>query len=180
MNYYKVIFCNEYSKSNSKFGLIRVNKKIDEYQLEDCKPFPDKLIDNLLFLFDGEIDDELADNQMMIYPWRLISEKLYKILKPYNINKDILFYPIEIVKNSELHKYYIMHFNKKLDVIDRYNSKMHNLGIPMRPKVFTEKLDGIHLFNYMEEVGDSFCVSDLLKEEMEKQGITGCHYQKIS
>ena len=156
MNYFDVIYCNEYAKENGKYGIIDVKENVDEYQLKDCKPFPYDMINNITFIFEGKKDDILADFQMPYFPWRLISTKLYGVLEPFDYNNDILFYPVKIRKDNELHEYYIMHFINKIDVIDKTRTVIDDLGIALKPKVIVEKLVGIHLFNYKEKNQNSF------------------------
>ena len=172
MKYYKVHFSNEYGKKKGKYGIVKINEKINEYLLEDGISFPLDLFNNLTFYFEGDDTKSLADFQMTYFPWRVISEKFYKILKKYNNDESIYFYPITIGKNA----YFIFHFNLLSDVLDEKQT-IYSGDFIKTPVLNKLKIDK-HIFNYREIVQTgTFCISEMVKLELEKNKISGCFFR---
>jgi hypothetical protein len=178
MEYYVVMFSNEYAKKNGKFAGVDIEEKFDWYLFEDEKPFPMELFKQLKPKVDRTKPYKvLADIQMCYVPcWRLISEKFYFLLERYSKNSFAKYYPCSIYDNNKVVKYYFMHFSKSMDVFDEERSKIK----PLHPVIFKDKLNETNLF-WCKDIGTrEFCVSEVLKSMMEKEGISGCSYQKIT
>ena len=158
---------------------MNVKESINEYLLEDEKKFPHQLIDKITFYLASKKGKIFADNQMMYFPWRLITQKLYKILLPYSKRDMIYFHPVIVHDiNQDSMKYYLMHFIKKLDVLDKKKSVFVD-NIPHKPIILEEKLKEIHVFNFKEPNTSAFCISEIVKKQFEKEGITGCFLQPM-
>ncbi|WP_407527104.1 hypothetical protein PDL71_06705 [Lacibacter sp. MH-610] len=92
MNFYRVLYCSDYSKKKGEFGIVDINKSLNEYLLEDGLAFPDGLFDGVEFYLKGPAKKNLADFQMTYYPWRLISEKMFQVLKKYSSSNYFIFF----------------------------------------------------------------------------------------
>ena len=115
---------------------------------------------------------------MTAYPIRMISEKMYRILLTFS-NKYILFHPVEVRTGKDKYlDYYIIHILNKINVLDKKRTVFAG-RIPRNPKVKEKKLKGIHIFNY-KEFNTSFCISEDVKNELEKNNITGYSLELIS
>src|SRR5688500_7363639 len=96
MNYYRVLFSSEYSKKNGRFGIINTIPKLNDYLVADGELFPSSAFNGIQFHFEGAGNKVLADFQMMHYPWRLVSDKLYRILKAFEGAQGLLFHEVLI------------------------------------------------------------------------------------
>lgn len=177
MEYYRVLYSNDYAKKNGKFGIVKTFVDVDEYLLDDGMEFPNILFNDIKFVFEGNGKKEFADFQMMYYSWKLISEKMQRILLPFSSPDMVYFHPVMVLGESvEIKKYYILHFLKKLDVLDK-NRTGNGL---LNPFINKDLLQGVDFFVYKEFDPGVFCISGRVKEVMEKEMITGCVYQRIS
>jgi len=179
MKYYRVLYSSEYAKKNGSFGLISSNMEIDEYAIEDSKPFPKELIDSYDFFWEGNEKKELADIQMSLFSWRFISEKVFNIINKYNTNNDIYFHEVKIqTGNDSMSIYYLMHFDKIYNILikDQYY-KTHGL---LRPQIKTKKIKRINVLMYDEYDPSVFLISENVKDEFEQNNIKGASYQLIT
>lgn len=102
---------------------------------------------------------------------------LYDLLLPFSATEMIYFHPVPVIRKSEERKqYFIMHFLKKLNVLDKPKTD----SSLMNPRVFANRLAGIDVFIYEEFDPGIFCISETVKNIMENENITGCSFQKIS
>jgi len=176
MKYYKVLMSDEYSKSGGKYGIVDVFPNVnDEYLLEDGLRFPKEILNDVTFVFEGtkddsELGDNLADYQMMYYPWRLISKKLYLILEEFS-KEDIFYFPIGVKKNNTRFDYFLMHFNNTLKITKEKANKLLSYN-------FKEK-DSKDIFCFKNNLSDCFIVSEIVKQKIEKNNITGLSFETI-
>tara|TARA_B100000809_G_scaffold118399_1_gene116720 strand:- start:169 stop:702 length:534 start_codon:yes stop_codon:yes gene_type:complete len=171
MKYYRIVPSEENANDECKYGLVDCDNVQDEYCLEDGQSFPKEVIDNAKLYF--EDDSKVpGDYQMMYFPWRLISLKLYEVLKEFVLSEDIVFYPVDIKYKRKPLRYFLMHFNKKIDAVDRGKSKYLS-GELYRPILDSNKLEGVHILNFIEGNNYCFCVSEKVKEEMINNDIIG-------
>lgn len=163
---------NEYAKSGGDFGVVDTNpNNINEYLLKDELDFPLEMVKQLNFFFEGskddkELGDNLADFQMMYFGWRLVSEKLYKILKDRS-EENVYFHPVEVSKENIPHKYYIMQFKPGTRVSEE--DIRNNV-------IFPEN----HLMCSKEGSMASFIVSERVKDELENNNITGMEFERLN
>jgi hypothetical protein len=116
----------------------------------------------------------------------LVDEELKKIIEKY-VPKD---YPIEFLPvkaKSEKYgekQYYIMHFKKIFDVLDRDNC-VYNTFLPKEdssiiiPCLNSNKLAGLHIFNTRKNIND-IIISDELRKKIKKSKLDiGIEFYRI-
>jgi hypothetical protein len=179
MNYYRVLYSNEYAKKKGCYGIIDCKDDFDRYVIKDEHPFPKEIIDKLIFQWEGNENKIMADIQMSYFPWRLISEKAYNILKKYNSKNDIYFHEVQINKSKDLfYKYYIMHFYITYDILVK-DEDYKRLGL-YRPQIKTNSIKGVDVLMYDEFDPNIFLISEKVKMEFEQNDIKGAEYQLIT
>ena len=182
MKYYKVLFSGEYAKRNCKFGIIQGQYVSDEYEVKygvkDEKPLPLGILKEVEFKFDDKPLNKSADFQMSYLPWRLISERFHEVLIKNEMSDNVTYYPFDVKYGDKVLKYYLMHFNEKVDALNKEKSKY--LGVELwEPVLDLRKYPFPHVFNFRESKGVSFCISEEIKVEMEKNHITGCSIKEL-
>jgi hypothetical protein len=99
----------------------------------------------------------------------VVSEEFKEALLPYCINSDIEFLPV-LVKSQEYgdRKYYIMHFLKVYDVIDK-NATVYVPGTDdiIKVRLDYEKVKELDVFNAQPIVND-FYVSEKVRRVLKK------------
>jgi len=179
MDYYRILHNENYISVNGRYSIIDSNEEFNMYLLEDENSFPYDLFDNIKLHFKTVDNIEYPDYQMIAFPWRVVSIKMHSILSNFANNELVYFHPINVyTKGANFIQYFVVHFKKKLDVLHKEKTVFAG-RVPSKPIVIKDKLKGIDLFNY-KEPNTSFCISQQVKEELEKNNITGCSYQKIS
>lgn len=176
MDYYRVLYSSEYAKKNGKFrGIEIIPTQFDWYQFEDGKTFPLDFFNTLNAKVDYKKENKiLADYPMVYIPcWRLISERMYDILKKFS-NEDVEFYAKNVENNGKTNVFYFIHFVKIYDVLDKMKTKLSS-----EPKIMINNLIyNKHLFVY-NDATSAICISSKLKEELEQVPVSGCTYQLI-
>ncbi len=177
MKYYQVFFCSEYEKKKGKYSIIGSDDIFDEYALKDEETFPVEMIDNIELRFDDDKEYILADRQMDYFGWRFVSEKMYKIMKPYSDTEIVEYYPVNIRHHKNQNaKYYILHFIKKIDCLDK-NKTVYAGGVPYKLFVDCSKTHQKHVLNLVEGYNDTLFVSELVKQELEMANVRGCMFE---
>lgn len=176
MDYYRVLFSEEYSKKKGKYGIVDIeNQEIDVSEFQDGRNLTQEMFNDLSLRFEGDAYKSLADYQMDYEAWRIISKKLYSVLVKFK-NKFTEFYPLLVYKDTEAHQYYYLHFKEKIDVLDPESIKESFIS----PKVMKSKIpEEIDIFCYKDFDPGSFCISQNVKNELLKENITGMYFQKI-
>ena len=177
--YYRVLFGSDYSKKNGRFGIVRCNSPIDEYALKDGQTCPAGLLEGLDLEWEGNPNKVMADFQMMYLPWRLISERAYRILLPVSRPELVEYHPVEVV--SDIHgksPYYIMHFPNTLYVVIKDDA--YKTYGTMKARIDTSGLAGEEIFQWREFSPGTFLLSEKVKAAFEPKGMTGASYQSVS
>ncbi|WP_053990613.1 imm11 family protein [Mangrovimonas sp. TPBH4] len=178
--YYRVLLGAEYAKKKGKYGIVDTeNIEMSDLleTLEDGVEIYKGMLDGIKFNFEGGVGKQLADYQMPYQPIRLISTKMQRLIQDYVDESQIQFVETCVLKGSESHEYYIMHFKIKIDVLDR--SKMRDNLI--NPIIDRNKMPkNVNVFCYEEFDPSSFCISEKVKDLLIKNKVTGCYFQKIT
>lgn len=177
--FYRVLFGSDYSKKNGRFGIVRCNTPVDEYALKDGQACPPGLLEGLHLEWEGSPNKVMADFQMMYLPWRLISERAYRILLPFSQPDLVEYHPVEVV--SDIHgrnPYYIMHFPKTLDVVIK-DDAYKKFGT-LKARIDTSGLAGVDVFQWRESSPGPFLLSERVKAAIGPEGMTGASYQLVS
>ncbi len=177
--FYRVLFGSDYSKKNGRFGIVRCNSPVDEYALKDGQACPSGLLESLDLEWEGSSTKVMADFQMMYLPWRLISERAYRILLPFSQRDLVEYHPVQVV--SDIHGkrlYYVMHFPNTLDVVIK-DDAFKKYGTT-KARIDTSGLAGADLFQWREFSPGPFLLSEKVKAAFGPEGMTGASYQLVS
>lgn len=177
MRYYRIGLSPDYFKKKGRYGNVTQSKSLNRYDLKDGWEFEGRNFQDLKFNWDSDNDTQkvLADYQINVPGFRLISEKMKDVLAKYNFEKRVKFIPVEVIKDAKIHKYFILHFLKIDDVIDEKNSYRRNAEISLSKN----KIDGLDLFSIDEGYNWSFYTCEIIKRDLEKSEITGLGYNEV-
>ena len=176
MKYYRILYSNEYAKKSCRFGILDGDFDRKESIFKDGEILSNLYIETECFLFDGNDNQIFADFQMTYFTIRVVSEKMKSVLEVYS-NDKMLFLPVTVKKGKENVTHYILHFNEKLDVLDKVKTGDSLIS----PKIDESKMNSsIQVFCYSEFDPRVFCISELVKKDLEENNITGVSYQLIS
>lgn len=182
MRYFNVLYSGEYAKKNGLFGIVGTQNECDtnevKYGVKDEKALPIEILKKVEFRFDDKPWKRSADFQISYLPWRLISGKFHEVITNYETSDNITFYPFDVKYGDMILKYYLMHFNEKVDALNEERSKY--LGVELwEPVLDLRKYPFPHVFNFKGSKGTSFCVSEEVKVDMEKNNMTGCSIKEL-
>lgn len=180
MKYYRVIYSGEYAKEKGKYGALYDRNEPDEYFIKDFQQFSKEKVDQLHYKFESSNPGKiLADYPFVGSPSsRIISQRMYDVLKGYIDPNMVYFHPITVQYDDETVQMYIMHFNYFVDAIDIANTRVLTNGLYWKPMADEKKLVGIHVFVY-GEMPRSFCISEDIYKQFKKLKVTGCHYEPM-
>jgi len=177
MDFFRVLYSNDYAKKNGKFGIVNSVPELNDNLFSDGESFDFKTTPDVEFFMEGGPEKSLADFQMMYYPWRLISKKLYTILSDFSDSEMVCYHPVYIsIRGNDAETFYLMHFLRKLDVLDKKKTGESLI----QPVLDVKKMKGEKIFIYKEFDPSIFCVDKVVKDLMVSERITGCSFQKIS
>ncbi len=173
--YYSILYGPEYAKEDGPFAIVdNKNSDFDARLLEDEQRLTQETVNQLDLVMEG---GEPADFQMTYEPWRLISEKMYKMLLSFK-NDTFEFYPVKVKYGEKCLTMYIVHFLCKLDVLDERTIIDGSL---MNAKISPSKLSiCLNIFDYKQFNPCNVCISETVKTKLEETGVTGCHYEPLN
>ena len=168
--FYKVLFSQEYAKKKCGYGIVEAfPEPYDEYLLSDNEAFPFAMLEDTIFKVRGGV---LADWQMALYPWRLVSEQFKCLLEKFNGSEDVYFHPVTLYDaedDSKAAQYYLLHFKRTLG----YEQADHN-----KPEVIAQKNE-FHFQAFNDDITGTFFVSETLKNEIQKNNFTGITFAAL-
>jgi hypothetical protein len=129
-------------------------------------------------------DGQFLDYQPNSLAWPIISEKLKKILEAEGQAKHISFIPIKIYNEKEFRRYYILIFDKKLDVIN----ESETLFVPgtdhiIKPVFSAEKIQCLKIFHkptLFWSITPEIYIDAAMKKTLQSEGISGIDFEKAS
>ncbi|WP_291131249.1 hypothetical protein [Flavobacterium sp. UBA7682] len=165
MNYYRVLFSNDYAKKKGIFGLVETLPDADLHLIAYNKPFPTEEINKYKFYLEKGV---FADLQMCINPWRIVSKKLKYILDEFK-DDNTFFYSINLFcKEKKLsEEYFILHFRKTAGFNESDFSDSLN------------KVKNFHFQGFDDSITGVFFVSELVKIKIEANNLTGMSFDKL-
>jgi|GEM_PF-2059096 len=173
ISYYRILFDEEHARKNCRYGIL--NGQVSEFETGEIIPHDYEEKGKLFF--EGSKNKILIDFQMAYQDVKLVSQKFRDVLVKF-INEDVVIYPIKVIREKEEFTYYNVHFNRKYKVLGKQRGPEELL----RPKLNMSKVNrlNLHVFCYEEFDPSTFCISEIVKKELEVNQITGCSYQLIS
>ena len=174
MNYYRVLFSDEYSNKDGSLGIIDCKSiDIDDTIIDGMK-IPKSISDELIFSFKGK---SLADFQMSYFPYRILSNRFKKILLDFRAPSQ-KFIEIKVMKEPDLKEtYHILYFEKTLKVLKK-GKEFKKRGL-LNPELILNKNFDFDYFVYNEYDTSCFIINEKIKEELEENSITGFDLQKL-
>lgn len=99
-----------------------------------------------------------------------VSEELKCLLESYSEPGSIEFLPIKVISREYGDRtYYILHFTKIFDVIDKENTiYIKETGSILKPALDYEKVKTLHVFNY-QPIGNDVIISEVVRKAMKKK-----------
>ncbi|GIQ61429.1 hypothetical protein Flavo103_45640 [Flavobacterium collinsii] len=140
------------------------------------------IIDNNL----DELEEIWKDYMPNGFVWPLMSEKLkFVVEKNLTGNEHIDWIDCKVKKEDEERKYYILRFNKMLDVLNMEETTfVRGTDHIIRPVFSYSKIKDYNIFvkpssHDLWRVPSGFYVSEKLKKEIEKEKLTGLDFSKV-
>jgi hypothetical protein len=137
--------------------------------------------DNLISL--SEIWLDYQPNSLT---WPLMSEKLKSLIEAcLTGNEKIDWISCKINNRKEERTYFILRFNKMLDVLDEQNTVfVQGTDHIIKPAYSLKKIKSYNIFpipspHDLWKITSGLCVSEALKREIQKQKITGIEFEKV-
>lgn len=117
--------------------------------------------------------------------WPLMSEPMKTLIEEALTEEDDISWIKAIIKNnSEQKTYYILKFNKKLDVLDiNKTAFVPNTELIIKGYFSLQKIEQLSLFhlpNNLWEITSGIYINQKLKEALRKRGLTGLSFDAIS
>jgi len=119
--------------------------------------------------------------------WPLMSEKLKLVIEAHLTGNELIDWITCKVKNEkEKRTYFILRFNKMLDVLDMQNTIfVQGTDHVIRPVFASSKISAYNIFpvpssNDLWKITSWFYVSEILKKAIQKQKLTGLGFEKAS
>ncbi|MFT3796135.1 hypothetical protein [Flavobacterium sp.] len=164
MEYFRVLFSNDYASRRGKFGLIETVPEIDNLDLVAYNaPFPTDEINALQFVLDGKA---FADLQMCLYPWETISKKFKELLEQY-CGSNLYFHPITVDDGQTSKPYFIMHFKQTVGFNKSAFPDNKALLAGKQVEAFDDSITGV------------FFVSETVKRHIESEKLTGMYFDPL-
>jgi hypothetical protein len=140
--------------------------------LEDLKN-----VQKLPFIFtlkEGEFQDYLLND----LAWPIFSEKFKNILEHFLSNQDCQWINANIEDSKNQYKAYVLKLNNKLDVLDKNKTIFAADDFVVKAVLSKEKIKNLNVFLIP---GSDFriVVSKKVKEEIEKNKLTGTYFSKV-
>jgi hypothetical protein len=140
------------------------------------------IIDNNL----EELEEIWLDYLPNGFAWPLMSEKLKSVIQ-INLmkNEHIDWIECKVNNGNEERLYYVLRFNKMLDVLDiEETSFVSGTDVIIRPVFSFSKINGYTIFTLpsshdLWRIPSGFYVSEKLKKEMQKEKLTGLDFSKV-
>lgn len=161
---------------NRHGGIYTLNAP-DRTPIAGVGVFPFERLEPLKHTFLGNTEYELSDFPSVGHVrTRIISQRMFDILWDYCDAEMVYFHPISVSFGTKEVGMFIMHFNYLLE--DVLSNDVNEKGLTLDPIVDDKKLEGIDVFIFEKSLGP-FCISERVKDELVKAGITGCAYQQM-
>lgn len=125
------------------------------------------------------------DYQPNSLAWPFFSEKLKNLIeKMLTGEEELRWISCNVCHGNEVRKYYIPHFTKELDVLNKEKSFYSNNGSLIRPVFSSVKIQDYSVFpkpsiNDLWQVTMAICISDKVKREIMKSKISCVNYEAI-
>ncbi len=133
----------------------------------------------------SELQEIWYDYQINSLAWPIVSERLKVTIEKYLTGKEgIDWITCYINSDVERRKYYILRFNKLLDVLDMKETMFgQDISHVINPCFSLQKIDKYTIF-YVPSSGDlwkispGLCINETLKKAMQKEKLTGIGFEK--
>jgi len=154
------------------------------FNLKRIKEVKDDIIvdDNL-----DELDEIWLDYQPNDFLWPLMSEKLKSVVqKNLTGNENVDWVDCKVRKGNEERIYYILRFNKVLDVLNIDETKFVNgTDYIIRPVFSFSKIKDYTVFvkpsfEDLWRIPSALYISEKLKKEIQKMKLTGLDFSKVT
>ena len=155
-----------------------------EFQLKRVKETRDGIItdENL-----SALNEVWLDYQPNSLAWPLMSEKLKSLIEA-NLtgNEQIDWIQCKVKSRSEERTYFILRFNKMLDVLDMQKTMfVQGTDHIIRPVFASLKISTYSIFskpssNDLWKITPGLYVSDVLKKTLQKAKLTGMDFEKVT
>jgi hypothetical protein len=160
---------------------------IDRYELEQGRYF-DKWDDRFTFFFDPEQGGVWTDYLSTDLGWFVISAKFKDTLDRIGVT-NIQYIPVRIknvVDDSVVEGYFVANICSLIDALDLANSEYSEFEVDENEKVLSIRkyalkrnaIKDLHVFR-VEKSPLAIFVSEKVKEEVERNKITGCDFLEV-
>jgi hypothetical protein len=135
----------------------------------------------------SDLKEIWLDYQPNSLAWPLISERLKSIIEA-NLtgNEQTDWIECKVKNGNEVRTYYILRFNKMLDVLDMQKTMfVQGTDHIIRPVFVNSKINNYSIFSKpsshdLWKITSGLYVNDALKEAIQKAKLTGMDFEKIS
>jgi hypothetical protein len=186
MKYYKLMFDYKNSEGNVVCNSDEMYG-IDRYELEQGRYF-DKWDNRFTFFYDPNQGDKWTDYLSTDLGWFVISTKFKETLDRIGVT-NIQYIPVRIknvVDDSLVERYFVANICSLIDALDLENSDYSVFELDENEKVLSVRkyalkrnaIKGLHVFR-VEKSQMAIFVSEKVKEEVERNKITGCDFLEV-
>lgn len=127
------------------------------------------------------------DYQPNCLAWSIMSEKMKSIIEKNLLGEEhIDWIEVNIIGLEEKKKYFVLRFNKKLDVLDLEKTTfISGTDHIVKPCFSSKKIKRLALFNIPEskdfwKIPSGIYVNQVLKEDFEANNLTGMEFDQIA
>ena len=187
MKYYKLLYDYENDEQYINCDESCIGN-LDEYCVK--KGIPQERWGNVTFTYDSREGSILSDYAANSLTWLLVSEKCYHLIREKISDNCIQFLPVRLIDRAEKQRptgYYALNI---LDIVENAvnmeKSKYTLFGsgdcklVSFQKYVLrTESINGLHIFK-LKEAPFSVFVSELIRESIVQNGMTGFDFLEIS
>lgn len=190
MKYYKIIDSDEYKNPNDIICYADDNYEskynIKHYDVNQGLVLKD-YNEGITFYYDERNGSKVTDYVSNNLGWFIISPKFKRVLEKIGVN-NVQYIPIEIREKSTkdiITGYNIVNIVGLVDGLNLEESVYKVLKVRnkehisvTKPALDSNKLKGLHLTRVKNCIFATF-VSNVLKNELEKNNITGCDFLEV-